>query len=176
MDSVCQRFINCAALQAQPLATSIQGFPREHVPPLYFAKGNYFGLQGRSPFKRLVYPMPSGTWLGVHVTVDLGGRCRFGPDMHWIDDVNYDVDPREADSFYASIRRYYPALRDGALQPDYAGVRPKISGPGQAPLDFLIQGPQTHGVAGMVNLFGIESPGLTSSLSIAERVRQVLRP
>ena len=118
--------------------------------------------------------MPVPGALGVHVTVDLGGRCRFGPDFHWLDEINYDVDPAEADSFYASIRRYYPGLKDGALQPDYSGIRPKTAGPGETALDFMIQGPDEHGVNGVVNLFGIESPGLTSSLAIAERVAATL--
>ena len=174
MTLLCDTFINSAALGAPALASRIEGFPSEHVPRPYLAKGNYFGLIGRSPFKRLVYPMPSGTWLGVHVTVDLGGRCRFGPDMHWITEVNYDVDPRQSDSFYESIRRYYPGLEDGALQPDYSGIRPKIAGPGEAAPDFLIQGPRQHGIDGLVNLFGIESPGLTSSLAIADEVEAQL--
>jgi len=170
----CEQFVNSAALGAQPLAQSIDGFPPAHIPPLHYAKGNYFSLLGKNPFRHLVYPMPSGTWLGVHVTVDLGGRCRFGPDFHWLDEIDYDVDPREADSFYASIRRYYPALQAGALQPDYSGIRPKVTGPGETALDFIIQGPGEHGVPGMVNLFGIESPGLTSSLAIADKVAAVL--
>lgn len=166
----CDRLVNSAALYAPKLAASLQGFPAANVPPCHYAKGNYFGLLGRSPFSRLVYPMPSGTWLGVHVTVDLGGQCRFGPDYHWVDDLNYDVDPALADSFYDSIRRYYPKLADGALQPDYSGIRPKIAGPGDPVPDFVIQGASTHQIDGLVNLFGIESPGLTSSLAIAERV------
>lgn len=170
----CERFVNSAALGAQPLARSIAGFPAEYVPPLHYAKGNYFSLTGKNPFKHLVYPMPSGTWLGVHVTVDLGRRCRFGPDFHWLSELDYDVDPGEADNFYASIRRYYPALADDALQPDYSGIRPKVTGPGETPLDFIIQGPREHGVPGIVNLFGIESPGLTSSLAIAGKVANLL--
>ena len=127
-------------------------------------------LTGRSPFSHLVYPMPSGAWLGVHVGLDLGNRCRFGPGPHWVDSLDYDVDAHQIESFYASIRRYYPGLRDGALLPDYTGIRPKIYGPGETAPDFVIQGAETHGIDGLVNLFGIESPGLTSSLAIAEEV------
>ena len=162
--------VNAAALGAQEVARSIEGLDPSHIPRLYYAKGNYFYLTGRSPFSRLVYPMPSDAWLGVHVGLDLGGRCRFGPDLHWIDTLDYDVDNARLERFYASIRRYYPALRDGALQPDYTGIRPKIYGPGETAPDFVIQGAETHGVDGLVHLFGIESPGLTSSLAIAEEV------
>jgi len=162
--------VNAAALGAQDVARGIKGLNPAHVPPLHYAKGNYFCLSGRSPFGHLVYPMPSDAWLGVHVGLDLGHRCRFGPDLHWVDTLDYDVDASRAESFYASIRRYYPALRDGALQPDYTGIRPKIYGPGETAPDFVIQGRKTHGIDGLVNLFGIESPGLTSSLAIAEEV------
>ena len=162
--------VNAAALGAQDVARSIEGLDPVHVPPLHYAKGNYFYLAGRSPFSRLVYPMPSGVWLGVHVGFDLGNRCRFGPDLNWVDSLDYDVDTHRIESFYASVRRYYPGLRDGALLPDYTGIRPKIYGPGETPSDFVIQGAGTHGIDGLVNLFGIESPGLTSSLAIAEEV------
>ena len=162
--------VNAAALGAQAVARSIEGLDPSHIPRLHYAKGNYFHLSGRSPFSHLVYPMPSDAWLGVHVGLDLGGRCRFGPDLHWVDTLDYDVDNARIERFYASIRRYYPALRDGALQPDYTGIRPKIYGPGEIAPDFVIQGPETHGVDGLVHLFGIESPGLTSSLAIAEEV------
>ena len=162
--------VNSAALGAQDIARSIEGFDPSLVPTLHYAKGNYFYLTGRSPFSRLVYPMPSDAWLGVHVGLDLGNRCRFGPDLHWVNSLDYDVDASRIESFYASIRRYYPALRDGALLPDYTGIRPKIYGPGETAPDFIIQGRKTHGIDGLVNLFGIESPGLTSSLAIAEEV------
>ena len=162
--------VNAAALGAQDVARSIEGLDPAHVPPIHYAKGNYFYLTGRSPFSHLVYPMPSGAWLGVHVGLDLGNRCRFGPDLHWVDSLDYDVDAHQIESFYASIRRYYPGLRDGALLPDYTGIRPKIYGPGETAPDFVIQGAETHGIDGLVNLFGIESPGLTSSLAIAEEV------
>ena len=162
--------VNAAALGAQGVARSIEGLDPAHVPPIHYAKGNYFYLTGRSPFSHLVYPMPSDAWLGVHVGLDLGNRCRFGPDLHWVDSLDYDVDTHRIESFYASIRRYYPRLRDGALLPDYTGIRPKIYGPGETAPDFLVQGAETHGIDGLVNLFGIESPGLTSSLAIAEEV------
>jgi len=165
--------VNCAGLHAQRLAALMEGFPAQHVPPTFFCKGNYFSLAGRAPFSRLIYPVPEQAGLGVHLTIDLGMQARFGPDVQWVDEPEYDVDPARADAFYAEIRRYWPALRDGALQPAYAGIRPKIQAPGQPPLDFRIIGPETHGVAGVIQLFGIESPGLTGSLSIAARVAEM---
>jgi L-2-hydroxyglutarate oxidase LhgO len=132
-------------------------------------------VSGRAPFERLIYPMPNEAGLGVHLTIDLGGQAKFGPDVEWVQALNYDVDPRRADSFYAAIRAYWPGLPDDALQPAYAGIRPKLSGPGQAAADFVIQGKSAHGVPGLVNLFGIESPGLTASLAIAERVADMAR-
>ncbi|AXF13100.1 NAD(P)/FAD-dependent oxidoreductase [Paraburkholderia caledonica] len=162
--------INSAGLHANALARKIRGLDARHVPPLYLARGNYFGISGRAPFSRLIYPMPNEAGLGVHLTIDLGGQARFGPDVEWVDAINYDVDPRRAESFYAAIRAYWPALPDNALQPAYAGIRPKLSGPGEPAADFVIQGSAAHGVRGLVNLFGIESPGLTASLAIAQRV------
>jgi L-2-hydroxyglutarate oxidase LhgO len=162
--------VNCAGLQAQALAASLAGFPAAQVPALHLAKGNYYSLGGRSPFSRLVYPVPEPGGLGVHLTIDLGGQARFGPDVEWMDHIDYQVDPARSASFYASIRRYWPALPDGALQPGYAGIRPKLTGPGAAAADFMIQREVDHGVPGLVNLFGIESPGLTASLAIAEAV------
>jgi L-2-hydroxyglutarate oxidase LhgO len=144
------------------------------VPPTYYAKGNYYSLSGRSPFSRLVYPMPNDAGLGVHITLDLAGQARFGPDVEWIDRIDYDVDPRRAAGFYAAIREYWPGLKDGSLAPGYAGVRPKLVGPGAPAADFVISGPRDHGVPGLVNLFGIESPGLTAALAIAEHVRELL--
>ena len=137
---------------------------------MHYAKGNYFGLNGRNPFRRLVYPVPEPGGLGVHVTLDMGGRCRFGPDVEWIDQLDYAVDPARAEPFYAAVRRYWPGLPDGALTPDYAGIRAKITPRGAPAADFVIQGPRAHGVAGLVNLYGIESPGLTASLAIADKV------
>jgi L-2-hydroxyglutarate oxidase LhgO len=168
--------VNSGGLHAQAIAASLAGFPRAHVPPTYYAKGNYYSLIGKSPFSRLVYPMPNEAGLGVHITIDLGGQARFGPDVEWIDRVGYDVDPRRADGFYAAIREYWPGLADGRLAPGYAGIRPKIVGPKDKAADFVIAGPGDHGVGGLVNLFGIESPGLTCSLAIGEAVLAALAP
>jgi L-2-hydroxyglutarate oxidase LhgO len=162
--------VNCAGLHAPAVAAAIEGVAPAAVPRAWLAKGNYYGLSGRSPFSRLIYPVPEPGGLGVHLTIDLGGQCRFGPDVEWVDRLDYEVDPGRAASFYASIRRYWPGLPDGALQPAYAGIRPKIAGPGEPAADFVIQDAAVHGVAGLVNLFGIESPGLTASLAIAEAV------
>ncbi|PWJ90439.1 L-2-hydroxyglutarate oxidase LhgO [Mesorhizobium loti] len=169
-------FVNAAGLDAQALANRIEGFSQDLVPPLWLARGNYFSLSGRSPFSRLIYPVPVNGGLGVHLTLDLGGSARFGPDVEWIDHLDYTVDPRRSAVFYEAIRRYWPELADGALQPAYAGVRPKLSGPGQPAADFTIQGPADHGAGRIVNLFGIESPGLTASLAIAEHVAELLYP
>ena len=167
--------INAAGLGAQALAARFGGLAPEFVPPSYYAKGNYFNLSGRSPFARLIYPLPEAAGLGVHLTIDLGGQAKFGPDVQWVsspDDLL--VDPARGEAFYAEVRKYWPALRDGALNPGYAGIRPKIQAPGEAARDFLIQGPAVHGVPGLVNLFGIESPGLTSSLAIGDYVSRLL--
>jgi L-2-hydroxyglutarate oxidase LhgO len=166
--------VNAAGLGAQALARMTEGYPVERVPPLVLAKGNYFGCLGRPAFSRLIYPAPVDGGLGTHVTLDLAGRMRFGPDVEWIDREEYEVDPRRAESFYASIRRYWPNLPDGALVPDYSGIRPKLTGPGEKAADFMIDGPAEHGLPGMVQLFGIESPGLTSCLSLAEDVAERL--
>lgn len=170
----CRLVVNSAGLHAPRLASHIVGMPPERVPAAYFAKGNYFTLQGRSPFSRLIYPVPVPGGLGVHLTIDLGGQARFGPDVEWIDEIDYTVDPARSASFYAAVRKYWPGLKDGALQPGYAGIRPKIVPKGAPAQDFVVQGPQTHGVAGLVNLFGIESPGLTASLAIAAHVREIV--
>ena len=169
----CRLLVNSAGLHAPALAAGIAGMPHERVPTAYYAKGNYFTLSGRSPFSRLIYPVPVPGGLGVHLTVDLGGQARFGPDVQWIDSIDYTVDPARSESFYAAVRQYWPELKDGALQPGYAGIRPKIVPRGAPAQDFVVQGPQTHGVAGLVNLFGIESPGLTASLAIANHVLEV---
>jgi L-2-hydroxyglutarate oxidase LhgO len=144
------------------------------VPRAWLCKGNYFACAGRPAFGRLVYPLPEAAGLGVHLTLDLAGRMRFGPDVQWTEARDYAVDAARAEAFYAAIRRYWPALPDGALQPDYAGLRPKIGGPGEPARDFLIEGPAEHGVPGLVNLFGIESPGLTAALAIGEHVARLL--
>ena len=166
--------VNSAGFSAPKVARSIDGISLGAIPKDYLAKGVYFTLAGKAPFSRLVYPVPELAGLGVHLTLDLGGRARFGPDVEWVDRIDYSVDPRRGDSFYAAIRRYWPALRDGELLPGYAGVRPKIQGPGEAARDFVVSGPKDHGVAGLVNLFGIESPGLTSSMAIGEYVAEML--
>ena len=162
--------VNAAGLWAQQVALGLRGLDARHIPRLHTAKGNYYSLSGRSPFARLIYPVPEPGGLGVHLTVDLGGQARFGPDVQWVDTLDYAVDPHRADVFYAAIRCYWPRLPDGALQPAYAGIRPKLSGPHEAAADFVIQGPAVHGVPGLVNLFGIESPGLTSALAVGEAV------
>jgi L-2-hydroxyglutarate oxidase LhgO len=171
--------VNAAGLQACALAGVIADLPASQVPRPRYAKGNYFTLAGRSPFARLIYPAPEPdkhlAGLGVHLTIDLGGQAKFGPDVQWVDDPDHlQVDPARGEAFYAEVRRYWPDLPDGALQPGYAGMRPKISGPGEPAADFLIQGPAQHGLPGLVNLFGIESPGLTSCLAIGEHVVGVL--
>jgi L-2-hydroxyglutarate oxidase LhgO len=171
----CRTVVISAGLYAQRVAASIEGIPAEHIPPCYYAKGNYFTLAGRAPFSRPIYPIPEAAGLGVHLTLDLGGQAKFGPDVQWIDEIDYTVDPRRGDKFYAAIRTYWPGLPDGALQPGYAGIRPKIQAPDEAAKDYMIEGPAEHGVNGLVNLFGIESPGLTSSLAIAEDVVARLR-
>ncbi|MGE0713872.1 MAG: NAD(P)/FAD-dependent oxidoreductase [Alphaproteobacteria bacterium] len=166
----CRSVVVSAGLHAPSVAASIAGVPRQTVPRQLYAKGNYFSLLGRQPFGRLVYPMPDRHGLGVHVTIDLGGQARFGPDVEWIEEIDYDVDPRRCDGFYAAVRAYWPELPDGALVPAYSGIRPKISGPGEAAADYRIDGPADHGVPGLVCLYGIESPGLTAALAIGERV------
>ena len=171
--------VNAAGLHAQGIAARIAGLPPAHIPRGWFAKGNYYALTGRSPFARLVYPVPEPGGLGVHLTLDLAGQARFGPDVEWLDAaspeaIDYAVDRARSALFYAAIRRYWPGLPDDALAPAYSGVRPKLQGPGEPVRDFMLQGPEAHGVAGLMNLFGIESPGLTASLAIAMEVRQRL--
>jgi L-2-hydroxyglutarate oxidase LhgO len=167
--------VNSAGLRAPSVAASIEGFEKRRVPRELYAKGNYYSLSGKNPFSRLVYPVPEPGGLGVHVTLDLAGQARFGPDVEWVDRIAYDVDPKRAERFYAAIRRYWPGLPDASLSPGYAGIRPKTAGPGEPAPDFEIQGPERHGVPGLVHLFGIESPGLTASLALAAMVLRELR-
>ncbi|MDA1097991.1 MAG: NAD(P)/FAD-dependent oxidoreductase [Proteobacteria bacterium] len=182
MEIACRRLVNAAGLYAQPLARSIEGLDPGTVPPLYYCKGNYFSLAGRQPFSRLIYPVPASASLGVHLTIDLGGQARFGPDQQWLPEavedmdgtIDYRVEPARAEVFYDAVRRYYPDLPDDSLRPAYSGMRPKLQRPGGGAEDFLLQGPDSHGVAGLINLYGIESPGLTASLAIAEHVAAML--
>jgi L-2-hydroxyglutarate oxidase LhgO len=166
--------VNSGGLWAPGIARSITGIAPRTIPQGYMAKGNYYALAGRPPFTRPIYPVPEAAGLGVHATVDLAGQVRFGPDVEWIEAIDYDVDPARAEKFYAAVRRYYPDLADGALRPDYAGIRPKIQAPGGPVHDFVIHGRRDHGVDGLVNLFGIESPGLTASLAIADHVAALI--
>ncbi len=171
--------VNAAGLEACALALRFDGLPPARVPRPHYAKGSYFTLPGRPPFSRLIYPAPVEAWLGVHVTLDLAGQVKFGPDLEWLDieraaDIDYRVDTARAADFEQAIRRYWPGLPVGALQPGYSGVRPRIHGPGEPAPDFRIDGPAQHGVAGLVNLFGIESPGLTAALAIGEHVAALL--
>lgn len=171
----CNTVVNAAGLLAPELARRFEGLPPAAVPNAYFAKGSYFTLSGRAPFSRLVYPVPEPGGLGVHLTIDLGGQAKFGPDVEWVQSADdLVVDPARGNGFYAEVRKYWPALPDGALIPGYAGMRPKISGPDEPARDFMIDGPESHGVRGLVNLFGIESPGLTSSLAIGRHVERLL--
>jgi L-2-hydroxyglutarate oxidase LhgO len=169
----CNLLINAAGLSAPAVARNIDGMPIELIPPAYLAKGNYFSCSARAPFSHLIYPVPEPGGLGVHLTLDLAGQARFGPDVEWVERIDYAVDPARAERFYPAIRRYWPTLPDGALMPSYSGIRPKIVPPAVAAQDFLIQGPRDHGVEGLINLFGIESPGLTSSLAIADYVGEL---
>lgn len=175
-----ERFINAAGLGAQAIARTITDLNPAHIPQLYLAKGNYFSALGKTPFSHLIYPVPEDGGLGVHLTLDLNGQMRFGPDVEWLDEedatnaLDYSVNPQRGDSFYAAIRSYWPDLPDGCLQPTYSGIRPKLSRKGETAADFKISGPQEHHISGLVNLFGIESPGLTSSLAVAAHVSALL--
>ncbi|MEY3474097.1 MAG: hypothetical protein RL087_555 [Pseudomonadota bacterium] len=165
--------VNSAGLHAPAVAAGLEGLDPRHVPTAHYAKGHYFTCTGTPRFSRLIYPVPQPGGLGVHLTLDLQGQARFGPDVEWVDGIDYTVDARRADAFYAEVRRYWPGLPDGALQPGYAGIRPKIAGPQAPSLDFRFDGPAQHGVPGLINLFGIESPGLTASLAIADVVAEM---
>lgn len=175
---LCNTVVNAAGLGAQQVASRIEGMPAELVPPLYYAIGHYFSLARTSPFRHLVYPTGREGALRAHVTLDLGGQCKFGPDLSWRDGIDYSFDPSREAAFYQSVRRYYPGLRDGELQPGYTGIRPRLAGPGSSmhntATDFVIQTPQVHGITGLVNLFGIESPGLTASLALGAHVAQLV--
>jgi L-2-hydroxyglutarate oxidase LhgO len=164
--------INCAGMSAPAVAQKIEGLANDQIPKAYFAKGNYFSLSGKSPFTHLIYPIPEPGGLGVHLTLDMGGQAKFGPDVEWLDidqeeQIDYTVDPKRGDGFYEAVRRYWPNLKDGSLQPDYSGVRAKIVPPNASAGDFCFNTPQEHGMQGLYNLYGFESPGLTSSLAIA---------
>jgi len=170
----CRLFINCAGLGAVDLARKLIGFPASAIPPAYLCKGSYFSLNRRSPFRHLIYPVPEPGGLGVHATLDLGGQTRFGPDVEWTDRIDYGVEQTRAARFYPTIRRYWPDLPDDALQPAYSGIRAKITGPGEPSADFRIDGPEQHGIPGVIHLFGIESPGLTASLAIGAHVATIV--
>jgi L-2-hydroxyglutarate oxidase LhgO len=168
----CDLLVNAGGLFAGEVAAAIEGLAVPFARRVWYCKGNYFGLAGRVPFSHLIYPVPERDGLGTHLTLDLAGRGRFGPDTEWIEGIDYALDPRRSDGFYAAIRRYWPGLPDGALSPDYTGIRPKLAPAGGAATDFVIEGPESHGLPGLVNLFGIESPGLTASLALAEHARE----
>jgi len=162
--------VNSAGLGAVDLLNHIEGYPAQRIPKLHLGRGNYFTVAARSPFHHLIYPVPHAAGLGIHATLDLGKRVRFGPDVEWVDKIDYSVNVARAPMFYDAIRRYWPRLADGALLPDYTGIRPKLHGPGEPQPDFRIEGVAEHGLTGLVNLLGIESPGLTSSLAIGDYV------
>lgn len=174
MSLTCRLLVNAGGLHASQIARRIHGLSPDLVPETRYAKGNYFMLTGRAPFSRLIYPAPHTHGLGVHLTLDMGGQARFGPDVEWVDNIDYAVDPRRSDGFAEAVRCYWPDMPDNALVPGYSGIRPKIGDPGSPAPDFRIDGPEVHGVTGLVNLFGIESPGLTSSLAIAAEIRSRL--
>lgn len=172
--------INCAGLSAPAVARHIEGLPAEQIPKAYFAKGNYFSLSGKSPFSHLIYPIPEPGGLGVHLTLDMGGQAKFGPDVEWLEieeegQISYAVDPIRGESFYAAVRQYWPGLKDGALQADYSGVRAKIVPPNAPAGDFCFNGPTQHHLQGLFNLYGFESPGLTSCLAIARHLEGLIK-
>ena len=164
----CGALVNCAGHGAHAVARAIEGYPAHLIPPRFLAKGNYFSVSGRTPFSHLIYPMPVEGGLGVHVTLDLGGRMRLGPDVHWVEELDYTPISGQEEDFRAAVMRYWPGIEDRGIASAYCGIRPKIAGPGEENADFRIDGPETHGMSNLVNFFGIESPGLTSSLALAE--------
>ncbi len=170
MELRCRWLVNSAGLAAPTVASAIEGLEPKHVPPAFYAVGHYYNLSGRSPFRRLIYPVGNAAGLGVHVTLDMSGQARFGPDVRWIDAIDYNFDDSQREAFVAAVRRYYPGIEHRELVPGYTGIRPKIVGPGQPAADFRIDGPDLHGVPGLINLFGIESPGLTAALAIGDYV------
>ncbi|MEP0941483.1 MAG: NAD(P)/FAD-dependent oxidoreductase [Rhizobiaceae bacterium] len=174
MTLTCRNLIISGGLHSSTMASNCSAVPAITVPPTLYAKGNYFRLNGRAPFSHLIYPVPEPGGLGVHLTLDMGGQARFGPDVEWVDGVDYEVDPSRGEKFYAAIRSYWPDLPDACLEPDYAGIRPKLVGPGEPAADFQFWGPDDHGLSGLVGLFGMESPGLTASLAIANHVQRIL--
>lgn len=174
MELTCNILINSGGLSAPDLARRIDGYDPALAPRAHYCKGNYYTLSGKSPFSRLIYPVPEAAGLGVHATIDLAGQCRFGPDTEWIETIDYNVDPKRADVFYDAVRKYWPDLPAGALTPDYAGIRPKLGPKGAPAADFTIQGPADHAIPGLVHLFGIESPGLTASPAIGAAVLAAL--
>ncbi|MEY4238049.1 MAG: hypothetical protein RL339_650 [Pseudomonadota bacterium] len=167
--------INCSGLHAPKLAASLTGLDQLHVPIAHYAKGHYYRMAGKAPFSHLIYPVPEDGGLGVHLTLDLGGQAKFGPDVRWISEIDYAFDDSRRDDFIAAVRSYFPSLDSDRFEPDYTGIRPKLAGPGSDEQDFKIEGESLHGIPGLVNLFGIESPGLTASLAIADYVERLLR-
>ncbi len=170
----CKALINSAGLEAQSVASRIEGIPLKTIPERFLAKGSYFVLAGPPPFARLIYPVPATHGLGIHFLLDMGGRTHFGPDVEWVDEIDYDVNEGRVEDFYAAVRRFWPGLENGELKPGYAGIRPKIARAGSSDADFVIQGPDVHGIPGLVNLYGIESPGLTAAMAIAENVAEIV--
>lgn len=175
MNILCRTVVNCTGIHAADVARSMEGFPEETLPRISMCKGNYFTVSGNIPFSRLIYPTPSQSGLGIHLTFDLAGQARFGPDSEWVEKIDYLIDEDRTEMFYEAARRYWPDLPDGSLHPGYSGIRAKLSGPGEDAADFLIQGPDDHGVSGLVNMLGIDSPGLTASMAIADEVARILR-
>ncbi|WP_339632016.1 NAD(P)/FAD-dependent oxidoreductase [uncultured Sneathiella sp.] len=171
----CRNLINSAGLEAQAVAAQIPDLPKEHIPPRYLTKGSYFTMTAPSPFSRLIYPVPNTASLGIHITLDLAGQIRFGPDQEWVEEINYAVNPDRANDFYAAIRRYFPSLPENCLIPAYSGIRPKVQSPDGSAADFMVMDERDHGLPGLVNLFGMESPGLTASLAIGTFIAESLR-